>query len=55
LEEDFKICRYVLEHGKHWRKIEELIPSRSEGSIKGRYYGKLQQIIKETTNYETLD
>lgn len=21
-EEDLKICKYVLEHGKHWRKME---------------------------------
>lgn len=44
-EEDLKICKYVLEHGKHWRKMEEILPGRPEGCIKGRYYGKLQKII----------
>jgi len=34
--------------------MEEILAGRSEGAIKGRYYGKLQRIIdnsyKEITN-----
>jgi hypothetical protein len=35
-----------LENGKHWRKLEEMLPGRPEGSIKGRYYAKLAEIIE---------
>jgi hypothetical protein len=45
LEEDLKICRFVMEHGKHWRRLEEVLPGRAEGCIKGRYYGKLQRLM----------
>ena len=44
--EDLEICKFVLAHGKHWRKMEEVLPGRPEGCIKGRYYGKLQKIIE---------
>lgn len=27
--------------------MEHLLPGRSEGCIKGRYYGKLQKIIND--------
>lgn len=45
LEEDMKICKFVMEHGKHWRRMEEVLPGRAEGCIKGRYYGKLQGLM----------
>ncbi len=35
-----------MSHGKHWRKMEFLLEGRSEGAIKGRYYGKLQSLIE---------
>jgi hypothetical protein len=28
--------------------MEDIIEGRSEGSIKGRYYGKLHKIVKES-------
>lgn len=49
-QEDLEICKFVLEHGKHWRKMEEILPGRPEGCIKGRYYGKLQKIIEAARN-----
>lgn len=47
LEDDRAICNYVLAHGKHWRKMEDILPGRSEGSIKGRYYSKLCPLLEE--------
>jgi hypothetical protein len=29
LEEDLIIVRFVLEEGKHWRKMEQILPGRS--------------------------
>lgn len=46
IEEDFKICKFVIEMGKHWRKLEESLPGRPEGTIKSRFYAKLQDIIQ---------
>jgi hypothetical protein len=52
LEEDLNICRFVMEQGKHWRKMEEVLPGRTEGCIKGRYYGKLQKIISRPKDHQ---
>jgi hypothetical protein len=46
IDEDFKICKFVLESGKHWRRLEETLPGRPEGTIKSRFYSKLQDVIK---------
>jgi hypothetical protein len=34
--------------------MEEVLPGRSEGCIKGRYYGKLQRIIEQSLTNEDI-
>jgi hypothetical protein len=34
--------------------MEQLLPGRSEGCIKGRYYGKLQKIIADLAHSPPL-
>jgi len=45
--EDSLILSYVNKYGHVWKKIADLMPSRSAIAIKNRYYKKLEKVSKQ--------